>query len=243
MMQFSKCFVVCSLLASLLMASSANAQLVQVPNLAGFGNKGEGTPFSSSSTPIRYQQLYAASEFPHGGTIDKIMFRRDEVLGGTHPPASFDLQVAFAHAATTVHSASATFAANIGSDFTVVLDGVVTKGFSGPLGQSSFDFVFDVANSFTYNPTRGDLLLQMIVRESGADVILDSSFNPEQFVTTRVFTTDLGNPRGMVGFAPTNQRTYGLVTQFQFVPEPSAVAQFVAMLLLLSANRRVKRPL
>jgi hypothetical protein len=168
------------------------------------------------------------------------MFRRDELVGATNPNVTLDLQIAFSHAATTVHTASATFTNNIGSDFSVAFDDVVTTSLSGPIGPSSFNFVLDVANNFIYDPTLGDLLVQMIVRDSDAEVILDSSFNPEQFVTTRIFSTDLSNPRGMVGFAPTNQRTYGLVTQFAFVPEPSAIAEF-GILLLLASSRRHKR--
>jgi hypothetical protein len=213
--------------------------LVEVPDLPGFGNRSDAVPFALS-TPVRYQQIYAASEFPHGGVIDKIMFRHDELLGAIYSSSTFDLQVAFAHAVTTVHTASATFSNNIGSDFTVVLDGVITNSFSGPVGQPSFNFILDVANSFTYDPTGGDLLLQMIVRESDATAILDTSFNPEQFVTTRVYTTQLDQPRGMVGFAPSNQRTYGLVTQFAFVPEQSTVSQLGVMLLLVSVLRSGK---
>jgi hypothetical protein len=167
------------------------------------------------------------------------MFRSERSKFGqpTGLQVTTDLQVAFAHAATTVHNASATFANNIGSDFTIVLDETITTSLSGAVGQASFDFVLEVANNFTYDPSRGDLLLQIIVRDSDSTVSLDSSFNPEQFVTTRVYSTDLNQPRGTVGFALTNQRTYGLVTQFAFVPEPSAFALLGVALLSLSANR------
>src|SRR5688572_17020080 len=146
-MSLSRCSCVCFLLAILLFALPAGAQLVQVPDLSGFGNRNTRVPFSVVR-PMRYQQIYFASAFPQGGIIDKIMFRNDEQLGANYGPTDIDLQIAFAYAATTGGPPSATFANNIGDNFTIVLDGVITESYSGPAGQTSFDFVLDVANTF-----------------------------------------------------------------------------------------------
>ena len=50
-------------------------QLIQVP-FSGFGDVANAYPLSLG--PARYQQIYSASAFPYGGTIDKIMFRNEE---------------------------------------------------------------------------------------------------------------------------------------------------------------------
>jgi hypothetical protein len=89
--------------------SNAFADVVQVPNLPGFGNTQNTLPFSGFGQ-TRYQQIYAASEFPHDGIIDKIMFRHDELTDVLYGPTDIDVQVAFAYAATTVNTASTTFA-------------------------------------------------------------------------------------------------------------------------------------
>ena len=225
--------------------ASASGPLVQVPNLSGFGNSNNVAPFFTGFAPMRYQQIYAASAFPQGGTIDKFMFRSDEQFGSKYGPTSIDLQVAFAYAATTVNNPSTVFANNIGTDFTVVLDGVITRSNNGPLPTSSFDFVFDVANTFNYDPTKGDLLVQILARNRGLQFTsFDASLSPQQNVTARIVsdgtTSGLTATTGMLNNIDPLQ-PYGLVTQFEFVsvPEPSclALAIFGAMIFGVSRSR------
>jgi hypothetical protein len=220
-------------LAGLLAALPAGAQLVQVPNLSGFGNSNNLAPFLA---PMTYQQIYVSSAFPHGGIIDKIMFRYDEVFGKKNG-IDADLQIAFAYAATTVATASPTFADNIGDDVTIVLDGRVTESNVSSLPPTGFGLIFDVADTFHYDPSRGDLLVQFLVRQSRL-LVLDASDVPQQNVTTRIFADGFDTTTGRVGLGDFGPGPYGLVTQFQFVPESSAIAQFGAMLLLLIAYRR-----
>src|SRR4051812_13842304 len=106
-----------SMLTTFLVVCSTGAQLVQVPDLSGFGNQSNAYPFSSLIGPMRYQQIYASSAFPHGGIIDNIMFRNDKDTGRLYAPTDIDVQVAFAYAATIVRTASPTFANNIGDNF------------------------------------------------------------------------------------------------------------------------------
>jgi hypothetical protein len=169
----------------LFLSSSATAQLVQVPDLPGFGNGNNGIPFANCC-PMGYQQIYSASAFTQGGIIDKLKFRYDEETGGAFGPLNMDLQIAFAYAATTVSTASPILANNIGDDFTVVLDGTITGSTDSSPPTMEFELVIDVANSFTYDPTRGDLLLQILKRDFNHFDSIDASGYSQQNVTTRI---------------------------------------------------------
>ena len=118
-------------------------------------------PFSSA-TFRRYQQIYSASEFTTGGDIDAISFRRN---GGVSPftTTGLNIEVSLAYAATTVATASPTFAENIGIGNVVVYSGPLTLTSSGSGTPNPFDFVIDVDNSFNYDPGIGDLLLDIRV--------------------------------------------------------------------------------
>src|SRR5436190_166509 len=131
-MQFSRYLAICCFLASLMTALTGSAQLVEIPNFSEFGNSNNLMPFSVSFDTARYQQIYSAGAFPYGGIIDKINFRHNEGGANVHGPTDFDVQVAFAYAATTVGTASPVFSDNIGDDFTVVFDEVITRSYSGP---------------------------------------------------------------------------------------------------------------
>jgi hypothetical protein len=225
-------------LVAVFSATIAEADLVQVPDTP-FTNAGESTssPFSAGH-PIFHQQIYSASAFPHGGTIDKIKFRNDNRWGRIYGPTDIELQVAIAYTATTVANPIGWFALNIGDDFTVVLDGTITESYDGTEPEGSFDFVLDVANRFTYDPSKGNLLVQIIVL--GPDdgfTRFDAAGPYEQDVTTTIQRHyDWAYPVGSIG---QRNRPFGLVTQFEFVPEPSAFALFGIALLSLCASRRV----
>ncbi|HJQ78977.1 MAG TPA: PEP-CTERM sorting domain-containing protein, partial [Lacipirellulaceae bacterium] len=150
-----------------------------------------------------------------------------------------DLQVAFAYAATTVSTASPVFHNNIGDDFTIVLDGTVTESYVSSLPPTGFHLILDVEDSFHYDPSRGDLLVQFLVRKS-LFTVLDASRSPQQSVTTRIWAEGINPGSGYIGPGFDDSNPYGLVTQFQFIqiPEPSAIVQFGAMLLLSIARRR-----
>jgi hypothetical protein len=171
---------------------------------------------------MRYQQIYAASAFANGGVIDQIRFRNDERFGLPYGPTPVNLQVSFAYAATTVQTASPTFADNIGDDLTVVLDGIVTLNYSGA-HSLAFDTVIDVADTFSYDPSRGDLLLQILARDHHGFTFFDTSSSAEQQTTTRIWSQGVDSIAGQVGLNSEPNKPYGLVTEFSFVPEPNSM--------------------
>jgi hypothetical protein len=238
--------IVCvGMVSTFLVVCSTSAQLVQVPKLSEFGNSNNAYPFSPlfGSRSVRYQQIYASSAFPHGGIIDKIMFRNDEIFRNDYPPADIDLQVAFAYAATTVDTASPIFADNIGDGFTIVLDEVITKSYDDSVPTDMFDFVLHVDNTFNYDPTLGELLVQVLVRNRDYFAVFDASLSPQQSVTTRIFAALPTSTMGEVGGI--DNQPFGLVTQFEFaIPEPSAFALLgvAGIFATLTRRQRIRSP-
>jgi hypothetical protein len=209
-------------------SSSVSAVTVQIPNV-GAGDSANALPLSTPSGPTRYQQIYAASAFSRGGVIDQIRFRNDELYGLPYGPTSVSLQVSLAYAATTVQTASPVFANNIGNNLTVVLDGFVTLSNSGASSQT-FDAVLDVSNTFSYDPSRGDLLVQILAREFNAFTFFDASSAAQQHVTTRIWSQfrNIDALAGEVGPGFSDHSNYGAVTEFVFVPEsPSIVSLLI----------------
>ncbi len=172
------------------------------------------SPFGVQS--MRYQQIYSASEFAGGGTIDELRFRRaDGTNAFTGSP--IDVQIRLAYAATTVATASATFAQNIGAGLTTVYDGPLTLTSSGSGSPNPFDIVINVADLFHYDPSLGNLLVDITVRNSPAvGQYLATTPLGQQSSTTRIFSFDATATTGNVGVFGTNTAPYGLITQFGF---------------------------
>ena len=73
-----------------------------------------------------------------------------------------------------------------------------------------FNVVIDVANTFNYDPTRGDLLVEFQVRNPAFSFQFDAAYDFDG-ATTRIWNDSLNNASGFVDYG------FGLATQFQFV--------------------------
>jgi subtilisin family serine protease len=210
--------------AAVLGRIDAGAQATVPSNLANAeGDAGNAWPFhlgAFGQPSMRYQQIYSASEFAGGGLIDEIRFRRN---AGSAPFANvlIDARISLGYAATTVASASPVFAENIGEGFVTVFDGQMTLSSSGFGSPNPFDIVLDVAALFDYDPSKGDLLLDIEMRNSPFSAFIDASGSFQQSSTTRIYTFpgDVDAETGIVGVTPTAPQPYGLVTQFGFAAD------------------------
>lgn len=216
---------------------------IAVPsNLASVeGNAALGYPlnigfFNLSSQ--RYQQVYDASQFtlvPGGGYITAISFRVNGTLGpftSTLPDVQLDLSTT----PKPPGGLSLTFADNVGWDDTVVYrHGPLTLSGSGGAKPNPFDVTITLTTPFRYDPSQGNLLLDIRNFGGGQTVQFDAT---SQYGDTlsRVFTDVSGVDAAMADGASAS----GLVTQFTVeAPEPSTVALFALGLgALLRAGRR-----
>src|SRR5258707_6677827 len=109
---------------------------------------------------IRYQQVYAASDFqaqvPTGGLITEIWFRAYGTdFFGTLP----HVEISLSTTAKSVDGLSSTFAENVGADSTVVVNGSIALS-SNDAGVP-FTTRIALSQPFHYNPSAGNLLLDI----------------------------------------------------------------------------------
>jgi hypothetical protein len=216
----------------------AMAVLIVVPNVHETTDGG-----GSLSGPLgalgefRYQQLIPSSELGMNPLLlEQIAFRADEAFGSSFGPATRDLE--FSLSTTSITALSTNFASNRGADETVVLsDSLSLSG-----GASGFDIVLAFDTPFLYNPSEGNLLLEIVNSGSGgsgAVSILDAYSPSSLGLPLGLFSQDLSDEVG----TPFNNP---YVVQFgaQVIPEPGSVAIWSvlgALGLVAAARRRRKR--
>ena len=182
-------------------------------NTAGGGNN--EFPFdiaAASETSMRYQQIYSHTQFATGGVISAISFRRG-AGEPTFSTAGINVRIDIGYAATTVASISSTFATNRSSSMVTVFSGLLSLSSSGSGTPNPFDIVINVSPLFNYNPSQGDLLVDIFMMNEPSTTGFDFASTPLG-ATARVFSaSSVNNTTGTIG-------QNGLVTSFGFVPTP-----------------------
>ena len=235
--------------AGILLAITAQAQDVIVPgNFATTeGDSNNGYPFNLSLfslTSQRYQQVYNSSLFsslPAGGVeITGMAFRVDE--GGSSFSSTLpDVQIDLSTTATSASTLSSTFASNVGANDTVVVGAgpLALSGTAGGAGTppNPFDVIINFSTPFIYNPSSGNLLLDVHNFGGGGTTQFDAT--DAGVGLARAFT----EPSGVS--SPTADGVIdssGLITEFiyQPVPEPGtlALAGLGGLTMLLGFRRR-----
>ncbi len=145
-----------------------------VPNewSKAFGNTGNLFPLFSSQ-PMRYQQVFDAAEFsglnPSGGIINRIAFR------GHGPGIPFigtvpQLQVNLSTTSKAPDALSSTFANNVGNDDKQVFSGPYQTQVTYNGDPTNFEVVISFTSPFFYDPTKGNLLLDVRNLQGGTEV-------------------------------------------------------------------------
>lgn len=245
---------VLAVLAVLAIANShaTHADTIVVPSNREtvVGNTGNAIPFGRSSTsndPARYQQLYDASEFLGIGdviTISEIRFRIDDGTPEEGPTTFDQIEVRFSTTSVANDALDAlVFDNNIGADDTMVFSGsftwdacgVGTAPCTGPYPQP-FDLAIPLATPFVYDPTAGNLLLE-VYNDDLTPVInyfLDQENNPTDTVSRVVELRELGTGNPLF-----SGNSAGLITQFVYtVPEAGSLASALVAGFALAALRR-----
>src|SRR2546421_554804 len=135
-------------------------------NTYSFRGPAIDTPYT-----IRYQQVYAASEFAYltnfgGGWLFDIVFRGDATNGTQAGLEMPSVQVNVSTTQRGVDELRPVFSDNVGPDDTVVRSGRLSSlligGHDGG-GPEEWVFLIGFSNIFFYNPTAGNLLLDVRV--------------------------------------------------------------------------------
>ena len=206
--------------------TAAGSTVVPRAQEAVEGNLGNSLPFYSASgfSTIRYQQVYAASEFEGLGPvlIKRIAFRPNAVdgsgsgVGQAFPPTQVDLQINLSTTSAAPDGLSLTFADNAGPDETVVVSGPIplSSAFDGPLGgPKSFDVVIDLTTAFLYDPAKGNLLLDVRNLSTTTTSFIDMAYTAGDSVS-RVSTSNLSRVDSPIAdFGDTG----GLITRLEWV--------------------------
>jgi hypothetical protein len=140
---------------------------------------------------------------------------------------------------TAPDALSPIFANNEGADKTLVHSGSLSLSSAdiGPAGgPKAFDIIINLTTSFLYNPTSGNLLLE-VQNFSGSSTTVFDAENTFGDPVSRVVTIDMNGVNDATGQTDTS----GLVTGFlatAVVPEPPSIAVFASAALVFAAMRR-----
>ena len=220
---------VCLLAASTLYGTV----FVVVPNdlMNTEGNGGSTFPFFieyfGRLSSMRYQQVYDASQFSsvgtNGGYITDLIFRAD---GGSKRTGNIitNVQINLSTTSKSPDGLSSVFSDNVGDDETIVY-GPKALTFAGGGGgrQEPLDMFMSLDKPFYYNPSAGNLLLDVRNNTGGMfdpfsqDHSLDASGILGDSISL-VYATSVTNSSGTTG-------TGGLVTGFSIGHPELAIRQ------------------
>ena len=206
------------------------------------GTSGDTAPFVNGATSVRWQQVYDASQFllitPHGGWVGDIVFRLDgECRNGFGTDVS-SLQINLSTTSKTPDGLSSIFAENIGADDRIVFGPGSLHLVQGCIRGTSpqpFAMLIPFTTPFYYNPTNGNLLMDIRNYSGGTDPGMNPGLIDGELTTgdsvSRVDATDVNASSGIVF-------SFGLVTLFYFWPnaELSVRLQTNSVVLTWPAN-------
>ena len=198
---------------------------IVVPNNLALleGTSDTNMPFDLAALTLgsaRYQQIYLASEFalltgpPH--TITQISFRPDGSLGTDFSSVLSDIEIRLS---TTSGPLSSTFSDNLVGSGVLVFSGptlFLSSLATGPVGgPQDFDIVIELQTPFPYQPSDGNLVLDIQNFLGGSTTHFDAVFSGlPTLATGHISASVVSNTTAGTG----SQVAGGLVTQFSFLP-------------------------
>ncbi len=180
-------------------------------------NEGNTIPFGGlypiGLNGTGYQQVYAASDFTSSPyAIDSVTFYTVPPQNSTEQNGNGTYTISLSTTSAPVNGLSTDMASNIGADNTIIFSGAL------PTYVAGSTLTFTLATPFTYDPSQGNLLLNMSI--SGV-----TNFDPADYVSQN---GDFGSLSSrMVDGNATGTTGYGLVTTFNIVPEPGTLSMAI----------------
>ncbi len=178
-----------------------------------------------SSQPIRFQQVFDASQFsrltPGGGLINRIAFRGHgpgTPFTGTVP----QLQVNLSTTNKSPDNLSSTFADNVGADDTQVFSGPLQASVTFAGDPTNFEVAINFTTPFYYDPAKGNLLLDVRNMQGGTEVPpLDQELDGTSATgdsVSRVYNYGdvTATAAGRIGGVD-EKDTYGLIARFDAI--------------------------
>jgi|GEM_PF-2988913 len=202
------------------LASVANGQstTVMLPDAASGGPESAnclpfGAQCQNGASSVRFQQVFAGAQFgDQPVVVDKVRFRR---ACGTAPfdPIPFDLQVRLSNTTAPADALSPDMNANVGSDETVVLDESALELSSLASGSDcpyAPDFELDLDDSFVFDSSLGNLLMEIRVRNT----LLNRKFDGIWLTGNTAQAVVWGGPGTETAATASAVRPYGLFVEF-----------------------------
>jgi hypothetical protein len=179
-----------------------------------FGVIGSGT----AAYIGEYQQIYSSNAFSSSVLISAMAFSQANPGSLT---ATYNLSIGLGNTTKTPASPGANFE----TGFTTVFSGSLSPVFTPT--THDFDFLISLTTPFYYNPTQGNLLLDVMISSATGDNV--------------VFALDESGSMGRLWTSSGSiiaQPDWGLVTQFTVIPEPSAISLILLSGLLIFVRKR-----
>src|SRR4051812_1371736 len=145
---------------------------------AASANQDSGGGADDFRSVMRIQECYGGALFPQQPiTIRELRFRPSATVGFAFSTTISNIQINLATSSSQPESLSATFANNLGPDVTTVFNGALpmSSGFTGPAaGPKAFDMVVPLTTPFTFDPSKGNLIIDIINRSGSSASYIDS---------------------------------------------------------------------
>jgi len=127
----------------------------------------------------RFQQCYGGSLFPQQPiVIRELRFRPSAAVGFAFSTTISNIQINLSTSSSQPESLSTTLANNLGPDAIAVFNGALTmsSAFTGPAGgPKDFDMVVPFTTPFTFDPTKGNLLVDIVNRSGSVASYIDNN--------------------------------------------------------------------
>lgn len=167
--------VVAALFVTVVTNLLAQASVAVVP--VAFATRPGDTPnlfplFPGAGSPLRYQQIFKAGDFPPGPIkITQLAFRPDSANSIPFSGSIPQIQIGLTTSPSGVDALNTNFAGNLGADFTVVYPmgplSVASSATATGTGTRAFDLLVPLVTPFVYDPAAGNLLLEVQSGQGG----------------------------------------------------------------------------